>query len=333
MSGKMLIRKKIFNIIYASIRNHQVTVLGGATDVGQSISLMLRSQPNITKLIIHDTLKETPGVTLDLSHVPTNAEVKGYAGEEYLEQALMNSELVICAGGVTRSPSVTEDSCFTTNTNFIKSLSKKLARLKPMPFVGIVTEPINSIVPMAAEIVRNYGELDERKLFGISTIDFLRAQILYASIHKLRPSEVSVPVIGGRSNKTCIPLLSQACPAKDMNESEAQTFTTELRKADQDIMKAKSGSAPVLSVAYSALLFSRSVLNALDGNDEVVHAFVDNNDFGTNYFSGLVHINGDGVKEMQRYSKLSSLECQVLEDTLEELRKDVLKGKKILEYA
>ncbi|CAB3236014.1 unnamed protein product [Arctia plantaginis] len=333
MFGKILIRKKIFNILYASIRSHQVTVLGGATDVGQTISLMLRSQPNITKLVIHDTLKETPGVTLDLSHVPTNAEVKGYVGEEYLEPALMNSELIICAAGVTRTPSITENSCFTTNTVFIKSLAKAIARLEPMPFIGIVTEPINSLIPMTAEIVRNYGELDVRKLFGISTIDFLRAQILYASIHKLHPSDVSVPVIGGRSYKTCIPLLSQALPAKDMNEREAQTFTMKLRKADHDIMKAKNGLAPVLSVAHSAVLFTRSVLNALDGNDEVVHAFVDNNDFGTDYFSGLVHINRDGVKEMQRYSKLSNFECQLLENSIEELRKDVLQGKKILEYA
>lgn len=328
-----MLARKIFNPLFTSCRNHQVTVLGGATDIGQAICLLLRAQPDITRLVVHDTQAQTPGVVLDLSHITTDASVVGFVGEDKLEHALLNSEIVIGAGGIIHKPGVSDKLRLSTNTAFIKSLAKGVARLRPMPFVGIITEPLNSLIPTAAEVIRNHGEYNPKKLFGITDIDALRAQSIFAAEHNLDPHSVFIPVIGGHSDKTCIPLLSQAQPYLNVTEVQARDFTTKLRNAEDNILTAKKGFGPVLSIAYSALLFTRSVLSVLEGKHATVNAFVENNDFGTEYFSGLVHINDSGVTEMWRYSNLSNYECELLENSIHHLRKDVSEGKRVLEYA
>lgn len=330
--NKLIIRK-IFQPLSTTRRNYQVTVVGGASDVGQTLSLLLRAEPNISRLVVHDTRGQTPGVVLDLSHVPTECCLQGYTGDDCLDRALKNSNIVIGAGGLIRKPGITEKLWLSANTSFIKTMSMKISKLDPLPFVGIVTEPVNCLVPMAAEVMRNHGEYDPKKLFGITGLDALRAQTLYANKFKFNPRNCFVPVIGGHSEKTVIPLLSQSQPSANFDARASQEFTLKLRKSDDCIVRAKKGFSPVLSVAYSALLFIRSALEALDGRQARVHAFIENNDFGTSYFGGLVHINHVGVREMERYTSLTQFECQLLEQSLDEVRKDVLKGKKVLEFA
>ncbi|KAF9407511.1 hypothetical protein HW555_012501 [Spodoptera exigua] len=328
-----LLSKNVFRLIKTTKRHYQVTVVGGASDVGQTLCLLLRTEPAVTKLVVHDTRIHTPGVVLDLSHIPSEVDVQGYAGDDTLGMALKNANIVIGAGGLVRKPGISEKLWLSNNTAFIKTLSMQVAKMDPLPFLGIVTEPINCLVPMATEVLRNHGHYDPRKLFGVTGLDALRAQTLYAEENNISPRNCVVPVIGGHSEKTLIPLLSQAQPSVDVNDTISQNFTLKYRKFHERIANAKSGKSPVLSVAYSALLFTRSVLNALDGQQTRVHAFIENNDFGTAYFGGLVDINHEGVKEMLRYTTLTPYECQLLEQSFNELRKDVLKGKKVLEFA
>ncbi|XP_063823811.1 malate dehydrogenase-like [Ostrinia nubilalis] len=331
--AKKLLTSQISNIVTSVTRNYKVTIVGGASEIGQTVSLMLRAQPSITKLNIHDTLNQTPGVILDLSHIPAESILKGFSGEETLERALKDSDIVLATGGSTRTPGTSKKTWLSNNTEFIKMFSSKIAKINPFPFVGILTEPINILVPMSAEIMRNHGDYDPKKLFGIATIDHLRAQSLYALENNLNPRNCMVPVIGGRSGKTAIPLISQAKPACPMNEKTIQEFTSRIRKCDENIMDAKKGWSSTLSPAYGALMFTRSVLEALDGRPAKVAAYIENNDFGTNYFAGIVNVNSNGAAEMQRYTDLSKFECHLLERSIEQIRKDVIKGKKILELA
>ncbi|KOB78221.1 putative mitochondrial malate dehydrogenase isoform 1 [Operophtera brumata] len=330
----MFLSRRVFTLTsLKSTRNYQVTVLGAANEIGQTVSLLLRGQPSITKLIIHDTLDITPGVLMDVAHVPAESSVMGYKGEETLDRALKGSDLVIATGGMIRKPGITEESWLQENTYFIKNIAPKISKCEPLPFLGIVTEPVNSMVPMAAEIMRNHGNFDGKKLFGITAIDALRAQCLYAAENNLSPCECFVPVIGGHSDKTIVPLLSQAIPRINMNDQLIQEFTLRIRKCEDIVSKAKKGWSPTLSISYSVLVFVRGILEALEGNPSRVNAYIENNDFGTSYFSGLVSVNQNGVGEMQRYTDLSKYEVNLLERTIEQLRKDITKGKKILELA
>lgn len=323
--------RKVFSPATIFIRHFQVTILGAANEIGQTVTLLLRGQPVVTKLVIHDYLPETSGVLLDASHVPSESAISGYTGEETLDRALKDSDLVIVTGGVAFCPSNTKKSCFTANTNYIQRTVARIAKTSPLPFVGIVTEPINSIVPMAAEVMRHHGYYDPKKLFGITGIDLLRTQCLYAMENQVSPRNCFVPVIGGHSNHTTIPLLSQAKPTFTIDERKAQDFTAKIRKGTELVTTAKRGWSPTLSVAYSVLLFVRGVLHALEGHPSKVHAYVENNDFGTSFFSGIVNVTKSGVGAMQRYQKMSKYECHLLEESIDELRRDISKGKKTLE--
>ena len=70
--------------------------------------------------------------------------------------------------------------------------------------VNMISNPVNSTVPIAAEIFKKAGMYDEKKLFGVTTLDVVRAKTFYAG-------KANVPVAG---SSTCIKglcLLILAC--------------------------------------------------------------------------------------------------------------------------
>jgi len=77
---------------------------------------------------------------------------------------------------------------------------------------------VNSTVPVAAETLRAAGVFDPARLFGVTTLDVVRASTFAA--HALGgdadPTTIKVPVIGGHSGATILPLYSQAQPPIDL---------------------------------------------------------------------------------------------------------------------
>ena len=69
---------------------------------------------------------------------------------------------------------------------------------------------MNSTVPIAAETLKAAGVYDPRKLFGVTTLDVVRAETFIAEAKGISPDEIlNIPVIGGHAGKTILPLLSQ----------------------------------------------------------------------------------------------------------------------------
>lgn len=203
-----------------------------------------------------------------------------------------------------------------------------------MPIIGIATEPINIIVPMAAEVMRNNGNFDSRRLLGVTTIDVLRTQCIYAADHNVNSCDAFVPTICGHSGKTLVPLLSHAQPQlSSYHEEYAINFSDRARECDDAVTMAKKGWSASLSISYGIAVFVRSILEALDGRLSKVNAFVENNDYDTTYFSGIVKVDGNGYGEMQRYENLSNYENNLLKHSIEQLRKEIKIGSKALEVA
>jgi len=72
---------------------------------------------------------------------------------------------------------------------------------------------VNSTVPIAAEILKQKGVYDPKKLFGVSTLDVVRANTLVAQRKNLRLIDVDVPVVGGHAGITILPFLSKTRPS------------------------------------------------------------------------------------------------------------------------
>ncbi|XP_033150427.1 malate dehydrogenase, mitochondrial-like [Drosophila busckii] len=74
---------------------------------------------------------------------------------------------------------------------------------------ALIPNPINSL---AADVLIQKDVFDPNRLFGITTIDVLRAESFVAEQLSVEPSEVSLPVIGGHEGETIMPGLSQCSP-------------------------------------------------------------------------------------------------------------------------
>jgi malate dehydrogenase len=121
-------------------------------------------------------------------------------------------------GGLTFSllgkPGMTRDDLFKVNAGIVQTLVKGIAEFSPKAFVLIISNPVNSTVPIAAEVLKNAGVFDPKRLFGVTTLDVVRAETFVQEYTGAKdPSQTTIPVVGGHSGDTIVPLFSQAKPA------------------------------------------------------------------------------------------------------------------------
>jgi malate/lactate dehydrogenase len=94
---------------------------------------------------------------------------------------------------------------------------------------AIISNPVNSTVPIAAEILKRAGVYDPKKLFGVTTLDVCRANTFVASSMGLDPADVDVTVIGGHAGITILPLFSRVDGAK-FTDAELEALTVRTRE-------------------------------------------------------------------------------------------------------
>ena len=155
--------------------------------------------------------------------------------------------------GVPRKPGMTRDDLFNTNAGIVSGLAEACAKHCPSAIFLIISNPVNSTVPIFAEgeawllfafIIKGHGKLlfiphilspstlqhfslfspplpcsflvlkkhsvyDPKHLFGVTTLDVVRANAFVAANQKLDVHKMDVTVIGGHAGTTILPLLSQ----------------------------------------------------------------------------------------------------------------------------
>jgi malate dehydrogenase len=139
-----------------------VAVLGAAGGIGQPLSLLLKLNDKVSQLSLFD-LVATPGVAADLSHVPTKAKVTGFKGKENLAAALAGAEVVVIPAGVPRKPGMTRDDLFNTNASIVAELATAAAKACPNAHLLIISNPVNSTVPITAEILKKAGVYNPKR--------------------------------------------------------------------------------------------------------------------------------------------------------------------------
>ena len=117
--------------------------------------------------------------------ISMHGQVAGYAGDAELGKALKGCHLVIIPAGVPRKPGMTRDDLFNINAGIVKSLCLGIAEHCPKALVNIISNPVNSTVPIAAEVFKKAGTYDPTRLFGVTTLDVVRARTFYAARMKV----------------------------------------------------------------------------------------------------------------------------------------------------
>ena len=304
----------------------KVVVLGAAGGIGQALGLLLKTQlPNGTELSLYDIAPVTPGVAADLSHIPTAVKVSGFAGEDP-SPALVSADIVLISAGVARKPGMDRSDLFKINAGIVKNLVTACADTCPNALIGIITNPVNTTVAIAADVLKKKGVYDPARLFGITTLDIIRSSTFVAEVNGVNPEDVSVPVIGGHSGITILPLLSQS--GFDFDEASAASMTKRIQNAGTEVVEAKAGGgSATLSMGQAAAKFGLSLVRALNGEEGIIECtYVEGSGDRARFFAQPVLLGKNGVEKILGFGDLSAFEEKILNAALETLRSDIKIG-------
>ena len=254
----------------------KVTVCGAAGGIGQPLSLLLKLNPAVSELALFDIVN-AKGVAADLSHINTPAVVTGHqpANKEdktAIVDALKGTDLVVIPAGVPRKPGMTRADLFNINALIIRDLVANIGRTAPNAAILIISNPVNATVPIAAEVLKKLGVFNPGKLFGVTTLDSVRAETFLGELINVNPSQLQgrISVVGGHSGDTIVPLINVTpdVSAKVANISKADydKFVNRVQFGGDEVVKAKNGAgSATLSMAYAGYRFAAGVLNSLGG--------------------------------------------------------------------
>ncbi|UOH82897.1 malate dehydrogenase, NAD-dependent [Cryptococcus neoformans] len=323
----------------------KAVVCGAAGGIGQPLSLLLKLNPLITELSLYDVVN-APGVAADLSHIATPAQVAGFLPPDNgAEKALKGADIVVIPAGVPRKPGMTRDDLF-INAGICATLAQSIANACPEAFILVISNPVNSTVPVFAETLKKAGVFNPKKLFGVSHLDVVRASTFVASVvgKPKDAAKYSVPVVGGHSGATILPLLSQAKPAiaEVLSDKEKRdALVHRIQFGGDEVVKAKDGAgSATLSMAQAGAEFAEFVLQAAYGSQKgkVVQSYVFlGADAGGNeikkeigadldYFSVNVELGPNGIEKILPIGKIDDNEQTLLAAAVKELGPSIEKG-------
>ncbi|KAI9739175.1 MAG: Malate dehydrogenase, cytoplasmic [Cirrosporium novae-zelandiae] len=312
----------------------KVTVLGAAGGIGQPLSLLMKLNPRVSQLALYD-IRGGPGVAADISHINTKSQVKGYdPTPSGLREALEGAEVVLIPAGVPRKPGMTRDDLFNTNASIVRDLAKAVADAAPDANLLIISNPVNSTVPICAEVFKSKGVYKPNRLFGVTTLDVVRASRFISQLKDTDPVDENVTVVGGHSGVTIVPLLSQS-NHPDISGQAYDDLINRIQFGGDEVVKAKAGAgSATLSMAMAGARFAESLLRAAQGAKGVVEpTFVDSplyKDQGVEFFASKVELGPNGVEKILPLGKVSATEEKLLENCLSDLKKNIEKGIKFV---
>lgn len=144
------------SIVTSGTRGYRVAVLGASGGIGQPLSLLLKLEPKVSELSLFDVVR-TPGIAADISHCCTPAKVTGHVGTEEIGNALKGCKVVVIPAGVPRKPGMTRDDLFNTNASIVVGLAEACAKHCPDACFLVISNPVNSTVPIFAEVMKKHG--------------------------------------------------------------------------------------------------------------------------------------------------------------------------------
>ncbi|CAJ0994685.1 Malate dehydrogenase [Sodalis praecaptivus] len=134
--------------------------------IGQALALLLTTRlPQDGELSLYDIAPVTAGIAVDLSHIPSPVKVRGFCGPD-ASPALLGADIVLIVAGVARKPGMDRADLFNVNAGIVRQLVGQVAVCAPEALIGIVTNPVNTLVAPPA-CWRRPGSIS-RKSFLVS---------------------------------------------------------------------------------------------------------------------------------------------------------------------
>jgi malate dehydrogenase len=307
----------------------KIAVLGAAGGIGQPLSLILKNKlPAGSDLALYDVAPFTPGVAVDLSHIPSDVNIEGFTGDDGLAKALTGASVVVIPAGMARKPGMDRSDLFKFNAGIVKSLAENIAKYAPKACVAIITNPVNTMVPIAAEVFKKAGCYNPKRLFGVTALDTLRSETFWADKTGYSRGSLYIPVIGGHSGTTILPIFSQVVGYSSVSDADIETLTQRVQNAGTEVVNAKAGAgSATLSMAAAGARFALAIVDGLLGKPGVVCcSYVDGGTDYAPFFAQPVLLGREGIEKFMPIGKLSAFEQKNLEEMLPTLKKDIQLG-------
>jgi malate dehydrogenase len=220
---------------------------------------------------------------------------------------------------------------FSTNASIVRDLAKAIGDYCPKAFVLIISNPVNSTVPIVAEVLKGKGVYDPKKVFGVTTLDVVRASRFISEVQKTDPTKEDVTVVGGHSGVTIVPLISQSNHPSISGEV-LDKLVNRIQFGGDEVVKAKDGAgSATLSMAQAGARFTSSLLDAINGKQNVIEpTFVESPLFkseGIDFFSSKVTLGPNGVEKIHEIGPINEYEQKLIEAAKVDLIKNIKKGK------
>jgi len=326
----------------SKIGSFKVCVCGGAGGIGQPLSLLMAQNPHVSQLCVFDlTIAMVPaaGVAADLSHIEKKSKVQGYAIDkddlprDKLRECLTGCDLVLVPAGMPRKPGMTRADLLGINAGIAKNIVEGCAKFCPNAVLGLIVNPVNSVVPAMCELYKKAG-LDPKKICGVTSLDIVRANKFVHELTGAPIETIDVPVVGGHAGTTILPLLSQVPAAASLSPETITALDKHIQDAGTDVVNAKGGKgSATLSMAYAGAKFGNAVLSGLAGIETTECAYVmrePDQRAELPYFASKVTFGTTGVKQVHPLGNLNSYEQGRLAECISALKGEIDAG---IEYA
>lgn len=188
---------------------------------------------------------------------------------------------------------------------------------------------VNSTVPITREVFKNAGVYNPKRLFGVTTLDVVRASRFISTLKGTDPANENITVVGGHSGATIVPLLSQS--GYDLEGEQRDEYVRRVQFGGDEVVQAKGGAgSATLSMAMAGARFAESLLKAAQGQKGVIEpTFVESplyKDQGCDFFASNVELGPNGVEKIHPVGKITDYEQKLLDVCLSDLSKNIKKG-------
>jgi malate dehydrogenase len=178
-------------------------------------------------------------------------------------------------------------------------------------------------------VFKSKGVYNPRRIFGVTTLDVVRASRFISQIKNTDPADESITVVGGHSGATIVPLLSQS--GYNLEGTQLDEYVHRVQFGGDEVVQAKGGAgSATLSMAMAGARFAESLLKASQGQKGVTEpTFVESplyKDQGCDYFASRVELGPNGVEKIHPVGEITAYEQKLLDVCLQDLSKNIKKG-------
>jgi len=319
----------------------KVCVCGAAGSVDQQLALLLAMEPRVWELSVFDldaAAVPVRGVAEDISHLATRCKVKPFTlslsqrpAAELPAECLSGCSLVFIQAGVPRKAGQEKSDFLNKNLNIAKMLVEACAKFCPLATVGLMVNPISSVVPAMAALYEK-EKLDPCRIIGVTSLSAARASKFVHEATGVPAEQINVPVVGGHTGRSVLPLFSQDPAGSTLSLEARRKLDLRVQEGDEEVIKAKRGrGGAALSAAHAAMLLARAVLNGLAGQRGSMCVFIKSEATELPYLTSPVNFGRRGAEQVKRLPRLDdNYESERLFEVTQLLQEDIEAG---LKYA